>query len=137
MGEEVDGTGMGSCCIGRGRVRLGLGLGRFRSMLRRCPVGLGLRLLSLEMGLVKPLWLDSREMGATMETESRPSSSEVEEAKISAALSRTEGTDWSSCSEFLPLGMRCGSWLKLGGEGLMGSISLSNMAEEEECLREG
>ena len=72
---------------------IGLGLGRLSNTLRRFPVGLGLRLLNREMGLVKPLWDDSRETGATMEMESRPSSSEVDEARISAALSRTEGTD--------------------------------------------
>lgn len=61
-------------------------------MLRRFPVGLGLRLLNLEMGLVKPLWELSREMGATMETTSMASSSVFEEVNISAALSSTEGT---------------------------------------------
>lgn len=91
---EADEEGIGgNCVMGRGRVRLGLGLGRLSNTLRRFPVGLGLRLLNREMGLVKPLWDDSRETGATMEMESRPSSSEVDEARISAALSRTEGTD--------------------------------------------
>lgn len=57
-------------------------------------MGLGLRLLSLEMGLVKPLWLPSKAgAGATIEIVSRASSSDVDEVRISAALSSTEGTD--------------------------------------------
>ena len=60
---------------------------------RLVPVGLGLRLLNREIGLVKPLGLLSSWMGATMEMLSRPSSSETEVVRISAALSRTEGTD--------------------------------------------
>lgn len=75
-------------------MKLGLGLGIFNKTLLRFPVGLGLRLLSLEMGLVKPLWLPSSAgAGATIEMVSRTSSSDVEEARISAALSSTAGTD--------------------------------------------
>lgn len=98
-GETLPACGCGwncgeACWTGRGRVKLGLGLGIFNKTLLRFPVGLGLRLLSLEIGLVKPLWLPSNVgAGAMIEMASRASSSDVEEARISAALSSTEGTD--------------------------------------------
>lgn len=91
-GEEGDWAEGG--CAGRGRVKLGLGLGKLISALRRLvPVGEGLRLLNLDIGLVKPLGLLSSWIGVTMEMLSRPSSSEVGAVRISAALSKTEGTD--------------------------------------------
>ena len=53
-----------------------------------------------------------------------------------AAESKTEGTESSSCSVVFALGMRCGLE-EFGGEGgTIGSISRSNMAEEEEWLLE-
>jgi len=53
-----------------------------------------------------------------------------------AAESKTEGTESSSCSVAFALGMRCGLE-EFGGEGeTRGSISRSNMAEEEEWLLE-
>lgn len=60
---------------------------------RFIPFGLGLRLLSRDIGLVKPLGLLSNCTGATIEILSKPSSSEVEVVRISAALSKTDGTD--------------------------------------------
>jgi len=75
-------------------MKLGLGLGMFISALRRLfPTGLGLLLLNRDIGLVKPLGLLSSCTGATIETLSKPSSSEVEDVRISAALSKTDGTD--------------------------------------------
>lgn len=72
-----------------------------------------------------------------METASKSSSWASEPARTAAALSRTEGTDCSSCSVSLPRGMRCGSALVGEREvaGVMGSMSRSKMAEEDECLR--
>lgn len=81
---------------GRGSVKLGLGDGRLTSMLRRfVALGLGLLLLSCEIGDVKPLPLpkDSSEIGATMEIVSSDSFSSMSAVRISAALSRTVGTD--------------------------------------------
>ena len=99
------------------------------------PNGLGLRLLKLPMGLANPLVLPIVEAGATTEIWS-PSSSI--DARIEAALSRTDGTDCSSCSVALERGMRCGFWgwwLECGGEGFeMGSMSRSKMADDDECL---
>lgn len=94
-GEACCWCGCGTGRPGRGTVKLGLGLGIFRRTLLRFPVGLGLRLLNLDIGLVKPLWLPSPKdgAGATMEMVSRTSSSAVDDVRISAALSRTAGTD--------------------------------------------
>ena len=82
--------------IGRGSVKLGLGDGRLMSRLRRfVALGLGLLLLSCEMGEVNPLPLpnESSESGATMEIVSSESLSSVSAVRISAALSSTVGTD--------------------------------------------
>lgn len=105
----------------------------------RIPKGLGLRLLKLPIGLAKPLL---RPIGSNIEvagatTEIWSPESPSIPARIAAALSRTEGTDCSSCSVVLDRGMRWGSvgWLGWGGEGeATGSISRSNIADEEECL---
>lgn len=112
MGEAVAPTAAWDDgeCIGSGRVKLGLGEGRLASMLRRfeVPLGLGLRLLICDIGEVKPLpppW-SSKGTGATMAIESMPSLSSTSSVRISAALSKTVGTDWSSCSVCFPRGMR-------------------------------
>lgn len=126
--------------IGRGRVKLGLGDGRFTSILRRLvALGLGLLLLSCDIGEVNPLPPPpngSSDRGATMAMASSASLSSESAVRISAALSRTVGTAWSSCSVNFPRGMRCGSegWFSRGGDGVMGSISRSKIAEDEECL---
>ena len=115
-GDEPPG---GDCaCVGSGSVKLGLGEGKFASaMLRRfMPFGLGLRLLICEIGEVKPL-LGPRDrggrvssgIGATTAIVSMPSTVSTSAVSISAALSRTDGTDWSSCSVNFPRGMRWGS----------------------------
>ena len=71
-----------------------------------------------------------------METASKSSSWASELVRTAAALSRTDGTDCSSCSVNFPRGIRCGSALLGEREvaGVMGSMSRSKMAEEEECL---
>lgn len=132
-------------CRGKGRVKLGLGEGRLTRTLRRFdrPFGLGLRLLIWEMGEVKPLLpprpRDSKGMGATMAIESITSLSSMSDVRISAALSSTDGTDWSSCSVSLPRGMRWGLalWAASEGGGVRGSISRSKIADEEEWLSGG
>lgn len=58
---------------------------------------------------------------------------------MAAAESRTEGTECSSCSVVFERGIRCGlggwvAWSGCGDGGESGSISLSKIAEEEECL---
>jgi hypothetical protein len=60
-------------------------------------------------------------------------------ARMAAAESRTEGTECSSCSVVFERGIRCGlggwvAWSGCGDGGESGSISLSKIAEEEECL---
>ena len=95
--------------IGSGRVKLGLGEGRFmRTLLRFVALGLGLLLLNCEIGEVNPLLPPngSRDSGATIEIESRASLSSVSAVRISAALSSTVGTHWSSCSVSFPRGIR-------------------------------
>jgi hypothetical protein len=107
----------------------------------REPRGLGLRLRRLPIGLVNPLRLRSKieVAGASTATRSSPRSSSCSPVRISAALSRTDGTDWSRCSVALARGIRWG----FGGrcdvpEGdvgeTIGSMSRSNIAEEDECL---
>lgn len=82
---------------GRGSVKLGLGEGRLTRTLRlfEVPFGLGLRLLSCEMGDVKPLLPpgNSKGTGATMAIDSIASLSSMSRIRASAALSRTVGTD--------------------------------------------
>jgi hypothetical protein len=87
---------------------LGLvGLGMLRRRLLTCvaeedtPRGLGLRLLRLPIGLAKPLRRPVSKQGATIAI-----SSGIEAARISAALSRTDGTLCSSCSVVFERGMR-------------------------------
>lgn len=112
----------------------------------RNPSGLGLRLLKLPMGLAKPLLvlrarIESNaglvEAGATTATWSTVSPVSSSVARMEAALSRTDGTECSSCSVPLALGIRCGFWLGWkGGEGeTMGSMSRSKMADEDEWLK--
>jgi hypothetical protein len=99
----------------------------------RFPSGLGLRLLILPIGLVKPLRRPASMQGATTAI-----SSDTEAVRIAAALSRTEGTLCSSCSVVFERGIRCGfrgCAAVCGGEGqTMGSMSRSNMADEDEWL---
>lgn len=139
----------GDCdCDGAGRdtVKLGLGDGsvaRARLLRFDIPLGLGLRELIWEIGEVNPLrgpsergGRDSKGMGATTAMESMTSLSSTSAVRISAALSSTDGTDWSSCSVNFPRGMRWGSvWLRRGGDGVMGSISRSKMADDDEWLQ--
>lgn len=111
-------------------------------------LGLGLRERKLPIGDAKPLLLlrtvpwssrpgEDRGAGAMTEIES-PSSLEVMEVRIEAALSSTEGTDCSMLSVFLERGIRWGSFLPLGatGDRWIGSMSRSNIAEDEEWLSE-
>lgn len=149
-GEELPGAGCAACadCAGSETVKLGLGEGSVMMVLLRFerPFGLGLRLLIWEIGDVKPLLgpnesggRESKGIGATTAMVSMPSLSSMSDVvRISAALSSTDGTDWSSCSVNFPRGMRCGSvvWLRSGGDGVMGSISRSKMADDEECLQQ-
>lgn len=109
---------------------------------RRRPRGLGLRLLKLPIGLANPLLLPAYGSpkldalaGVTTEIWS-PESGSCSPVRIVAAESKTEGTDSSSCSVALARGIRWGLD-EFGGEGgTRGSISRSNMAEEEEWLLE-
>ena len=64
---------------------------------------------------------------------------EEEARRMAAALSRIGGTFWSSCSVVLERrGVRCG-FVGCGGDDDVGrdhgSMSRSNMADEEECLK--
>jgi hypothetical protein len=97
------------------------------------PRGLGLRLLRLPIGLVKPLRRPTSRHGETTEISSEGDSEAV---RMAAALSSTEGTLCSSCSVALERGMRCGFGgcaVVCGGEGhTMGSMSRSKMAEDDE-----
>jgi hypothetical protein len=101
----------------------------------RTPSGLGLRLLKLPIGLVKPLRRPGSAHGATTETSSPVV---MDAVRISAALSRTEGTLCSSCSVVFERGIRCGfvgCAVKWGGEGdVTGSMSRSKIADEDEWL---
>lgn len=87
---------------------------------------------------IVPSKSDSAGADAGATTETGPAS--VWE-RIAAALSRTEGTDWSRCSVAFARGIRCGFggwlwawlWRPWGGDGgIRGSISRSKMADEEE-----
>jgi hypothetical protein len=77
-------------------------------LLRFAALGLGLGLLLLLrplMGLAKPLLLP--ETGATTAIcDASSSTDDVLAVRISAALSRTEGTERSSCSEVFARGIR-------------------------------
>jgi hypothetical protein len=85
--------------------------------------------------------------GAVTATASPSSSDGPSDARTAAALSSTEGTLCSSASVFFERAVRCGSFGRAGevafgrAEGeerwRTGSMSRSNMAEEEECLEEG
>lgn len=72
-----------------------------------------------------------------MDMESSSSSWESVAVRTTAALSSTEGTDCSICSVIFPRGIRWGSEgvEKPADEGLMGSMSRSKMAEDDEWLR--
>ena len=130
--------------VARGTCVCNDGLGMLSSklvLLWLTVVGLGLLLLKLPMGLATPLLLpvlpaNNPVAGAT--TLILSSSREpCGEARIAAALSRTEGTLWSSCSVVLERGVRCGLGGRCGygGEGeVMGSMSRSKIADEDECL---
>jgi hypothetical protein len=119
-------------------------------------LGLGLRLRKLPMGDAKPLlrlrtvpvlipWSSSRppeDAGAGAMTAMESPSSDVMDVRIDAALSSTEGTLWSSISVFLERAVRCGSFLAFAwggetGEMWMGSMSRSNIAEDEEWTEVG
>lgn len=106
----------------------------------RIPNGLGLRLLKLPIGLANPLLrpMTSKLMvaGETIATWS-PASLSSKLVRTEAALSRTEGTACSSCSVPFARGILWGFcwWWCIGGEGgEIGSISLSKIAEDDECL---
>jgi hypothetical protein len=102
-------------------------------------IGLGLRLLKLPIGLAKPLFRPLSKTGDAGETTATwsPTSMSSIPAKIAAALSRTEGTEFSSCSVPFERGIRCGLWV-IGGDGeMIGSISRSNMADDDECTEVG
>jgi hypothetical protein len=109
---------------------------------RRRPRGLGLRLLKLPIGLANPLLLPAYESpkldalaGVTTAIWS-PDSGSWSPERMVAAESKTEGTESSSCSVVLARGIRWGLD-EFGGEGgAIGSMSRSNMAEEEEWLLE-
>jgi hypothetical protein len=125
-------TGRMGCIGGRGAVTLGLGLG---SLAERVAVGLGLRLLRRDVGLARPLRDVAASsglgiVGAITATESSGDASTV------AALSRTDGTAYSICSVAFPRGILCGlgGWWGFGGDGAIGSISRSKIADEDECL---
>jgi hypothetical protein len=117
------------------------GLGMLSNKLLTCAAdgplskGLGLRLLKLPIGLVNPLRRPASRHGATTAISSE---GESEAVRIAAALSSTEGTLCSSCSVVLERGMRWGFGgcaEVCGGEGdTIGSISRSNMAEDDEWL---
>jgi hypothetical protein len=55
----------------------------------------------------------------------------VDDARIAAALSSTEGTLWSSCFVCLERGVRRGFGRWYEGEQDMGSMSHSKMVEDE------
>ena len=104
---------------------------------RRNPRGLGLRLLKLPIGLANPLLLPaywSPDVAGVTTAIWSPASGSWMPVRMVAAESSTEGTDSSNCSVVLARGMRCG-FVELGGEGgTTGSMSRSNMAEDDECL---
>jgi hypothetical protein len=62
------------------------------------------------------------------------SRAEVDDARIAAVLSSTEGTLWSSCFVCFERGVRCGFGRWCEGEQDMGSISHSKMAKKDEWL---
>jgi len=62
------------------------------------------------------------------------SRAEVDDARIAAALSSTEGTLWSSCFVCFERGVRCGFGRWCEGEQDIGSMSHSKMAGEDEWL---
>lgn len=81
----------------------------------RRPSGLGLRLLKLPIGLANPLLVPLARIkssagevdaGATIDTWSAVSPDSSRVARRDAALSRTDGTEYSSCSVPLALGIR-------------------------------
>ena len=55
-------------------------------------------------------------------------------AKMAAALLRTEGMEFSSCSIPFEWGMQCGWWATGGEGGMIGSISRLKIADDDECL---
>lgn len=72
------------------------------------PVGLGLRLLRLPMGLTKPLPGRKPRSYAGVTTAIWSSSMGNAEVSTAAAVSKTEGTLCSSCSVVFERGMRWG-----------------------------
>ena len=118
------GDRVGEVILCRPRTEIGAAWGtggRFNSISARdcpgthilTPKGLGLRLLKLPIGLVNPLLWPLSKVGEAGETTATwsPTSTSSKPAKIDAALSRTEGTEFSSCSVPFERGIRCG----LGG----------------------
>jgi len=72
------------------------------------PTGLGLLLLRLPIGLAKPLLRSTTSrMDAVGETTETSSSLPIP-ARMVAALSKTDGTECSSCSVVLARGILCG-----------------------------
>ncbi len=67
----------------------------------------------------------------TIEIASKSSSSGFVDVSTAAALSSTDGTERSISSVNLARGMWCGSVVR-GSDEEMGSISRSNIADEEE-----
>lgn len=83
-------------------------------------------------GLANPLRLPILGAGATIAIFCS-SIGEEDEVRTSAAESSTVGTAWSSCSVNFPLGVRCGfEWDGCDGDGEMGSMSRSKMADDDE-----
>jgi len=93
-------------------------------------------LLPVISGELLPMFEAEFEAGAMTETSDMGSREEDEsskEARMAAAESSTDGTLCSSVSVALERAMRCGfGGCALGGEGQMGSMSLSKIADEEE-----
>lgn len=90
-------------------------VGRFNKISARdwpilTPKGLGLRLRKLPIGLANPLLRSLSKVDETGETTATwsPMSTSSIPAKIVAALSRTEGTEFSSCSVPFERGIRWG-----------------------------
>lgn len=82
-------------------------------------------------GLVKPLREPISGAGATIAMFCS-SIGEEDEVSTAAAESSTEGTAWSSCSVNFPLGVRCGFAWVCDGDGEIGSMSRSKMADDDE-----
>jgi len=87
---------------GRGALILGLGLGIERE---RGAVGLGLRLLKRDDGLPNPLREVAVSSGLGCAGATTATTESSGDARTVAALSKTEGTEYSSCSVAFPRGI--------------------------------